>query len=152
MDSPKLRLIFKKYTDLIILIYRVSSVRAIEWLMMWWCDFETISISSLQVLHSIKTFSPLSQTSIFIDFCSHSRANDLLLESLTTNFRAFQCSHFDEQKKLCVFEGIKTIMGPNMTEAYGRFYLETRGETPFVIPDPNRFENVHFDPCLRLWC
>lgn len=72
---------------------------------------------------------------IITDFCSHSRAPDLWIQALTTNFDAYPCSRF---LRLTSDYGLKsnttTIMGPNMTYARGVFYLETYREPPFLKP------------------
>lgn len=81
------------------------------------------------------------------DKCSHSRASELLRESLTTNFTAIRCSSYRQiSQNRCTFDNVTAMMGgdimPDSNRAYGVFYLETTGSSPFVIPDINSFDKI----------
>lgn len=84
---------------------------------------------------------------IIQDKCSHVRSHHLYLESLTTNFTAVRCGSFDEiQMKLCWSNNNSFgLMGGDITKdtvkPHGSFYLETNGESPYVISDYRNFNH-----------
>lgn len=86
---------------------------------------------------------------IFVsDKCSHIRANRLFMESLAVNFTAIHCDSLKEvQGGLCAFDNVTAMMGGDITaktspKPYGIFYLETRSESPYSIPDYNSFNKT----------
>lgn len=94
-------------------------------------------------------------SSLILDKCSHDRAHHLFLESLTEKFTANHCdtpSIIDCVK--CTFDGATAQMGGDITattpKPYGIFYLETNGESPFLIPDYENFnKNVEIPTCTQ---
>lgn len=81
--------------------------------------------------------------------CSHVRSHHLFLESLKTPFEAIQCYSYEEiQAGKCTFNNVKAIMGGDISvstpKAYGVFYLETKLQSPYVIPDYKNFNNIEF--------
>lgn len=78
--------------------------------------------------------------------CSHVRSHHLFLESLTTNFTAVRCSSYEEiEDRMCINDGTIGSMGGDIDrhtpKPYGSFYLETKGESPYVIPDYRSFNH-----------
>lgn len=87
------------------------------------------------------------------DKCSHDRAHHLFWESLTTKFMAIRCSSFlDIERKVCLCDKTVAMMGGDISrdspKPQGIFYLETTGESPFVISDHHIFNQTTI-LCLR---
>lgn len=91
--------------------------------------------------------------SAIFDKCSHDRAHNLFLESLSSNFTAIHCdSHLEIQCGKCTFDDVTATMGGDITatspKPYGIFYLETKDKSPYIIPDYNSFnKTVVIDSC-----
>ncbi|XP_055295778.1 lipase member H-A-like [Sitodiplosis mosellana] len=84
-----------------------------------------------------------------IEKCSHVRSHHLFLESLKTKFTAIQCVSYEEIKeRRCTFNNVTAIMGGDITQhtpkSYGIFYLETKFQPPYNIPDYRSFNNIDF--------
>lgn len=79
--------------------------------------------------------------------CSHVRAHDLFLESLTTKFASIRCdSYRNIEEKKCLCDNTVGLMGGDLTrkspKPQGIFYLETKGTPPYVIPDYQTFKDT----------
>lgn len=98
----------------------------------------TLSCANLSFWNELNCFVIIKEK------CSHVRSHHLFLESLTTNFTAVRCSSFEEiEENLCISDNTIGLMGGDITrhtpKPYGSFYLETNGESPYVIPDYRSF-------------
>lgn len=85
---------------------------------------------------------------MFADKCSHHRSHQLFWETLTTNFTAIKCESYEEiRQNQCTFNNVTMIMGgdiiSNTTKPHGAFYLETNGESPYVISDYHLFNKIN---------
>lgn len=81
--------------------------------------------------------------------CSHVRSHHLFLESLKTKFMAIQCVSYEEiTEGKCTFNNVTAQMGGDITQytpkSYGIFYLETKFQPPYNIPDYRSFNNIEF--------
>lgn len=81
--------------------------------------------------------------------CSHGRAHEYYLESLTNIFIGVQCRSFAElSEKKCTKTGIRGLMGGDVAyfsnRPRGIYYLETNSVSPFAIRDTNLFNKIDF--------
>lgn len=89
----------------------------------------------------------------FLEKCSHVRAHDLFLESLTTEFKGIRCTSLE--KGICTSDNTIGIMGGDIPKdtpkPTGIFYLETTGEKPYII-DPVDFKKSGFFDFCTWFC
>lgn len=80
------------------------------------------------------------------------------MESLFVNFTAIHCDSLEEvQTGLCTFDNVTARMGGEITaettpKPNGIFYLETKSESPYVIPDYKSYNKIvilHLQPNIE---
>lgn len=81
--------------------------------------------------------------------CSHGRAHEYFLESLTNSFVGVECKSFAElSDKRCTKTGVKGMMGGDVgffsNRPRGIFYLETNAEPPYAIRNTDFFNKIDF--------
>lgn len=83
------------------------------------------------------------------DFCSHSRAHKLYIESLSpsSSFDSVQCASYEEIKqKQCTSSGPNVRMGggdpDQMRIARGIYYTITRKESPYALNNTGAFDEA----------
>lgn len=79
--------------------------------------------------------------------CSHGRAHEFFLESLSSNFPSVQCvAYSDLAQNKCTVSGVIENMGGDFAVTRSRpkgiFYLETNPEPPYAISDINYFKHA----------
>lgn len=79
--------------------------------------------------------------------CSHGRAHEFFLESLSSNFPSVQCvAYSDLAQNKCTVSGVIENMGGDFavtrSQPKGIFYLETKPEPPYAISDINFFKHA----------
>lgn len=91
--------------------------------------------------------SSVSFLSFALEKCSHVRAHHLFLESLTTQFVAIRCRSFlNIEFNLCTHDYTTALMGGDISrdslKPHGIFYVETKGESPYVISNHRSFHGT----------
>lgn len=91
----------------------------------------------------------IKASNCFLGGCSHGRAHEYFLESLTSMFIGVQCISFEELSyKKCTKTGVKGIMGGDVSffsnRPQGIYYLETNAQPPYAVRDTNLFNKIDF--------
>lgn len=84
---------------------------------------------------------------LFLVGCSHGRAHEFFLESLSSQFPSVQCATYSElAQNKCIVSGVIENMGGDFAVTGARpkgiFYLETKPESPYAISDINHFKHA----------